>query len=216
SIGAPFGSNSKTGDARIAGTLASLCGLEHALASESQENIEQSIQKIIMMQAYTMFIGGLPMIFYGDEVGYTNDYSYKNDPAKSNDNRWVHRPLIDWDKNLLSQDSNTLEYIIFSRTQRLIKLRKYLPAIGDYKNLVWPTSQNKHIALFRREHKGKILYGVFNFSQNKEKLTWYAFKENSVTPETLFDHWSEQEHTVRLDNEFLWLQPYQFFLFEVK
>ena len=27
------------------------------------------------MQAMSFFIGGVPMIFYGDEVGYTNDYS---------------------------------------------------------------------------------------------------------------------------------------------
>ena len=28
------------------------------------------------MQAHSFFLGGVPMIFYGDEVGYTNDYSY--------------------------------------------------------------------------------------------------------------------------------------------
>lgn len=52
------------------------------------------------MQAQSMFIGGIPMLFYGDEIGYTNDYSYLNDPGKSYDNRWMHRPIINWEKML--------------------------------------------------------------------------------------------------------------------
>ena len=51
------------------------------------------------LTAMSFFIGGMPMLFYGDEVGYTNDYSYLNDPGKSYDNRWMHRSVIDWEKN---------------------------------------------------------------------------------------------------------------------
>ena len=29
------------------------------------------------MQAQSLFIGGIPMLFYGGEAGYTNDYSFK-------------------------------------------------------------------------------------------------------------------------------------------
>ena len=42
----------------------------------------QSIDKILMMQALSFYIGGMPMLFYGDELGYTNDYSYLEDPEK--------------------------------------------------------------------------------------------------------------------------------------
>ena len=45
------------------------------------------------MQAHSFFLGGVPMLFYGDEVGYTNDYSYLDDEGKSYDNRWMHRPM---------------------------------------------------------------------------------------------------------------------------
>ncbi len=58
---------------------------------------------------------GLPMMFYGDEVGYTNDYSYLNDAGKSYDNRWMHRPLINWNKNKLKDKAGTIENRIFSR-----------------------------------------------------------------------------------------------------
>ena len=93
--------NPKTQDARISGSLASLCGLEKALAEdigdstlknaiEKNPAVANAINKIILMQAQSMLLGGIPMLFYGDEVGYTNDYSYLVDPGKSYDNRWMY------------------------------------------------------------------------------------------------------------------------------
>ena len=212
--GALFSSNPKTGDARISGTLASLCGLEKALYENDDKGIDISIQKIIMMQAHSLFLGGLPMLYYGDEIGYTNDYGFSNDPGKSYDNRWLHRPLIDWEKANRRNEEGTVENRIFSQMQALIKLRKELPVIGDYKNLTWISPHNIHIATFLRTYEGKSFYGVFNFSDKYQNLTWYAFKEKGKSPESLFDHWSQKEIKVGPDHEYLWLEPYQFCLLE--
>lgn len=70
------------------------------------------------------------MIFYGDEVGYTNDYSYLNDPGKSYDNRWMHRPVIDWDKNKKRNETGTIEQKVFSGTRKLIEVRKNICSGG--------------------------------------------------------------------------------------
>ena len=72
-----FSVNPKTNDARISGSLASLCGLEYAIERKDSQLINQSIKK--SCKAHSFFIGGLPMLFYGDEIGYTNDYSYLHD-----------------------------------------------------------------------------------------------------------------------------------------
>lgn len=74
--GALFAINPKTQDARLSGSLASLCGLESAIEAKDSALIQTSINKILLMQAQSMFVGGVPMLFYGDELGYTNDYSY--------------------------------------------------------------------------------------------------------------------------------------------
>jgi amylosucrase len=97
--GALFSVNPKTQDARISGSLASLCGLESAQEAGDHKAIEVSLQRILLMQAHSFFLGGVPMIFYGDESAYTNDYSYLDDDGKSYDNRWMHRPVIHWEKN---------------------------------------------------------------------------------------------------------------------
>ncbi len=68
-MGALFSVNEKTGDARISGSLASLCGLEYALKKNDEGEIQTAVNKILLMQAHSFFLGGIPMIFYGDELG---------------------------------------------------------------------------------------------------------------------------------------------------
>ena len=212
--GALFSSNPKTGDARISGSLASLCGLEKAVWEGSEVDINQSIQKILLMQAHSFFLGGVPIIFYGDELGYTNDYSYQEDPGKSYDNRWMHRPVINWEKNKRIHEPGTIEYKVFQSTRKLISLRKKLKAVSDQKNLTWLTPHNIHVAGYLRSYEEHKLYCIFNFSNKPAYLTWYAFKEHGDFALTLFDHWTEQVYTVVHDNEFLIIEPYGFHLFE--
>lgn len=212
--GALFSSNPKTGDARISGSLASLCGLEKAIWNNDQQAIDQSIQKIIMMQAHSFFLGGLPIIFYGDEAGYTNDYSYQQDPGKSYDNRWMHRPLIDWNKNKKVDETGTIEARVFSATQKLISIRKNLSVVADMKNLTWLTPHNIHVAGYLRAYDDKKLYCIFNFSDKASYLTWFAFKEHGNYSAKLFDHWTKKEFSIGADNEYLILEPYAFHLLE--
>jgi amylosucrase len=212
--GALFSVNPKTQDARISGSLASLCGLEKALQENNEHDVEISIRKILMMQAHSFFIGGIPMIFYGDELGYTNDYSYLNDPGKSYDNRWMHRPVIDWEKNKRTEIDGTIEYRIFSSTQKLISIRKKIPAVADLKNLTWLTPHNIHVAGYLRAYENKKLYCIFNFTDRTAFLTWYVFKEHGKAPEKLYDHWQQKEVEVGKDNQYLILEPYGFYLLE--
>ncbi|TAL40410.1 MAG: alpha-amylase [Chitinophagaceae bacterium] len=212
--GALFSSNPKTGDARISGSLASLCGLEKALEKKDEKAIEISIQKILMMQAHSFFLGGLPMIFYGDEAACTNDYSYLNEPGKSYDNRWMHRPLIDWEKNKRVDKKGTVEHKVFSGTQKLLALRKQLPMVADQSNLTWMAPHNIHVAGYIREKDGKRLYCLSNFRPLNSWLTWYAFKEHGIKPTRLYDHWSGKYFDVGNDHEYFILEPYGFYLLE--
>lgn len=214
--GALFSVNPKTNDARISGSLASLCGLEKAIEQKNKTAIDHSVRKILLMQAHSFFLGGVPMIFYGDEQGYTNDYSYLKDSGKNYDNRWMHRPVIDWEKNKKMDEEGTVEQIIFSATQKLISIRKRLVAVGDHKNLVWLTPHNIHIAGCLRTFEEQKLYCLFNFRDHPSYLTWFAFKEHGPASSTLFDHWQEKEYTAGNDREYLVMEPYQFLLLEAR
>lgn len=213
-IGALFSSNPKTGDARISGSLASLCGLEKALNEKDEAAIDLSIQKILLMQAHSFFLGGVPMLFYGDEAGYTNDYSYLQDEGKSYDNRWMHRPLIDWKKNKKTEKKGTVEQRIFDSTKKLLSIRQQVAAVADHSNLVWLTPHNVHVAGYIRQKNEQRLFCVFNFSNSSSFLTWFAFKEKGGAPSVLYDHWSGKKYETGADHEFFVLPPYGFALLE--
>ena len=213
--GALFSVNPKTNDARISGSLASLCGLEKAMAWNNAGEIENGLRKIILMQAHSMFMGGIPMLYYGDEMAYTNDYSYLNDPGKSYDNRWMHRPIIDWNKNEQRKKKGTVEYHIFNATKQLIQIRKALPILSDLKNITWMTPHNIHVASFIRSFEAKKLFCLFNYQAADAYVTWYTFKEHGIRPAQLKDHWTGLTHHVGNDNEHFILGAYQFAILEV-
>lgn len=214
SRGGLFSFNAKTGDARISGSLASLAGLEKAIEENDNQQIELSLHKILMMQAFSFFIGGLPMLFYGDEIGYINDTAYLSEPGKSYDNRWMHRPMIDWKKNKLKDEKGTIENQIFLGTKKLLNIRKKLSAIADYSNLTWITPHNIHVASFIRHNDEQQIFCLFNFSDKEAFVTWYAFKENGYAAKKLHDHWTGKDYNVGNDDEFLIIEPYGFHVME--
>ncbi len=215
SAGALFSVNPKTNDARISGSLASLCGLEKAKEWNHAAEIENALRKIILMQAHAMLMGGIPMLYYGDEMAYTNDYSYLNDPGKSYDNRWMHRPIIDWHKNEQRHQEGTIEARIFNETKQLIQIRKSLPILSDLKNVTWMTPHNIHVAGLIRSYENKKLFCLFNYKHTASFVTWFAFKEHGIRPAQLKDHWTGLTHHVGNDNEYFVLGGYQFAILEV-
>ena len=212
--GALFSVNPKTNDARISGSLASLCGLEKALLSKDGAAIDMAIGRILMMQAHSFLLGGIPMIFYGDEAGYTNDYSYLEDPGKAYDNRWMHRPVIDWKKNERAEKEDSIEHRVYSATQKLIAIRKQLPMIADTKNLTWLTLHNVHVAGYLRTREDRRVYCLFNFSDRHQALTWHIFREHGPVSGRLLDYWTGDQLTLGPDHESLTLAPYQFMILE--
>ncbi len=129
--GAPFMANPKTGDARISGSAASLVGLEYALETGNEEEITKAINKLVLLYSICYSIGGIPIVYYGDELATLNDISYLDDPAKHDDNRWMHRPMFDWAAAERRNSPGTVENRVFSRLQRLLGLRASLPQFGS-------------------------------------------------------------------------------------
>jgi len=212
--GALFSVHPRTGDARISGTLASLCGLEKALRDHDRDAVNVAINKILLMQSMSFFIGGMPMIFYGDEAGYTNSYDYLNEPGKRYDNRWMHRPVMNWDKNDRRHLPGTPEERIFTGTRKLLQIRRKLAAISDHSDLRWLTPHNIHVGAFTRQGAARTVLCIYNFSERPAYLTWYAFRESGKTPPKWFDHWTGETYRVGEDHEYLIVQPFGFHIME--
>ena len=150
--GQPFGRNDKTGDARISGALASLAGLETALANGDEALIQRSIDIILLLHSMIMSFGGIPLLYYGDEIGTLNDCTFLEDANKANDNRWMHRPKIDWGKAELRHQHGTPEHRIFEGLKKLIAVRKSTTAFADYNNRQLLETDNPHLFTFTRNN----------------------------------------------------------------
>ena len=122
--GEPFQDNPKTGDCRISGTTASLAGLE----VESGE--DAAIERILLAYSVAMSLGGISLIYLGDEVGQLNDYSYVDDPARRDDTRWVNRPPRPDHLYALRLDKATVPGRIYDGFRALIHARKTTDAIA--------------------------------------------------------------------------------------
>lgn len=212
--GALFSINPKTQDARISGTLASLCGLESALENNLKEEIQAALDKIILMQGHSFFIGGLPMLFYGDEVGYLNDYTYLRDKGRHYDNRWMHRPIIDWNINALIQKTGTTQEYIYKATQRLLEIRRRLSVVTDLNNIEWLPEENVHISGYLRYNDSCVLFCLFNFGPYPVYLSWYAFKTRAKEGDVLYDHWNNKQLLIGPDQEHLLIKGYGIVLAE--
>ncbi|MDX1697629.1 MAG: alpha-amylase family glycosyl hydrolase [Thiohalobacterales bacterium] len=171
--GQPFGRNIKTGDARISGSLASLIGLDSALEHGDTAEIDIAVQRILLLHSIIMSYGGIPLLYYGDEIGTLNDTSYLADPAKANDNRWLHRPRIDWAKAELRHQHGSVEARIFEGLQRMIAVRKSIPAFADFNNRELLETGNDHLFVFMRSdpfQTGDNVLVVANFDAASQSL----------------------------------------------
>ncbi|QFY90763.1 alpha-glucosidase C-terminal domain-containing protein [Magnetovirga frankeli] len=171
--GQPFGRNEKTGDARISGSLASLVGLETAVERNDEAAIDRSIRQILLLHGMILAFGGIPLLYYGDEIGTINDRSFLEDLEKANDNRWMHRPRIDWDKAEQRHRHGSVEQRLFDGLKKLIEIRKTIPAFADYNNRELLQVENPHLFAFLRnhpEHLNEVILVVANFDAHPQYL----------------------------------------------
>ncbi len=167
--GTKFQENRMTGDARISGTLSSLAGLEEALERQDDELIERAVRRITLLMGIQASIGGIPLLYAGDEYGMINDYTYLSDPRKMSDSRWVHRCRRRWEAREDLADADTIEWRFFRETVKLFNLRKELPALYDGGMEVVETG-NPHLFGYLRSHADQHLLVVANFAEVTQQM----------------------------------------------
>ncbi len=164
--GLPFNYNPRNQDMRISGMAASLAGLEQALNLNDSLFIEHAIRRILLIHSVILSIGGIPLLYLGDEIATINDYSYRDDPVKMVDSRWVHRPYFDWDRAAQRSDSETIPGRVFTTLRNLIRVRQSLPAFANGHTMLLDTG-NAHVFGYLRH--GEVLV-LANFSEQEQTV----------------------------------------------
>ena len=124
SRGELYNADPVSGDARFCGTTASMCGVEKAGFEQDKEAMERAVRRDVALHAYMFMQSGIPVLYSGDEVGQVNDYSYKDDPDKAADSRYLHRGKMDWKLTEQISDQESVAGQIFGQLDRLEKIRR--------------------------------------------------------------------------------------------
>lgn len=170
SRGELYNADPVTGDARFCATTASMCGVEAAGFEGDDAAMEVAVRKDVMLHAYLLAQSGLPIIYSGDEVGQVNDYTYKDDPEKADDSRYIHRGSFHWELVDNVRDKSTVQGKIFSALDRLEDVRRAEPLFdADAEASVVDYSDPAILWVVRRS-EGRELNAVYNFSDGEKNL----------------------------------------------
>ena len=147
-----------TQDARFCGTTASMCGIEKAGFEHDEEAMNAAVREDIMLHAYMLTQSGIPMLYSGDELGQVNDYSYKNDPEKCADSRYIHRGKLPWELAEDKEDVTTVQGKIFQTLDRLEKIRRQEITFDKDADVYTYDVHDDSILCVLREYKGRRFF----------------------------------------------------------
>lgn len=163
--GLVFQHNPATGDRRISGSLASLAGLEAALAAGDATAIDEAVARVLLLHAVILGFGGTPLLYMADEVGALNDPHWAEDPAHADDNRWVHRPRMDWAAVSAAEgDPGSPQGRILAGLRHLLAVRRATPHLHASVESRVVASPDPRLLVLRRDHPLGTMVQVYNVS----------------------------------------------------
>ena len=169
--GLVFQANPLTGDRRISGSAASLAGLEKALEEGDEHGVGMAIARIVLMYTLICGYGGVPLIYMGDELGLLNDMDYGSDPAHADDNRWAHRPFMDWALvERVAADEDLPAARLNRALRHVLQVRAATPQVhASFAARVVP-SPDPRVLVLVRDHPLGPLVEVYNMSEQTVQL----------------------------------------------
>lgn len=168
SRGELYNDDPRLGDARLCGTTASLSGLEAGQYEANADKIDQAVACDLMLHGYLLAQSGIPVLYSGDEIGHTNDYTYKNDPDKWADSRYLHRGNFPWDK---VEKKDPVAMKIFDALRHMEDIRASHDVFSCNANVYTIETGCASVLGIVREYAGHELRAFFNFS-NMDQLIW--------------------------------------------
>ena len=171
SRGELYNADPVTGDARFCGTTASMCGVEKAGFEQNDQAMEKAIRLDVMLHAYMFMQSGIPVLYSGDEIGQVNDYTYKENPNKAADSRYIHRGAMNWSLAGNISDPVTVEGKIFHFLDQLEKIRKKEKVFVSNADTWTIETWDPSVLCIGRYFEGEKIIGLFNFSEF-DKTAW--------------------------------------------
>lgn len=176
SRGLVFQANPQTGDRRISGMTAALCGLD-ATRDRDPVGAQVSIARILLGHAIIAGFGGVPVIWSGDELGMANDERWAEEPGHEDDNRWVHRPRMDWELAQRRHTVGNVEHLIFRGLTHIARVRARLPHLHASVPSVVLDVWNPGVLAFARPHPVGTMLCIYNVTELPRSVPGWLLRQ---------------------------------------
>ena len=150
--GERFQDDPATGDARTSGTAAALAGITQAVEAGDPEVLDHAIRRLLLLYAIAFGWGGIPLIYMGDELALANDETWRADPRYEGDNRWLHRPWMDWGAASRRHDPESIEGRVHAGFRHLIAARRRTGALHGMAPTQPVWTDDHRVLAWRRDH----------------------------------------------------------------
>ena len=161
--------------------------MEKAGFEQDDNAMDVAIRKDLMLHAYMLTQSGIPMLYSSDEIGRLNDYSYKEDPDKAADSRYIHRGAFQWDLAKKRKSKTSVEGQIFQTLSRMEQIRRQESVFDKDCDVYTYDVHDDSILCILRQKGNERFIGIFNFSDS-EKTAWMQEEEtfrDLITGQTL-------------------------------
>ena len=148
------------------GMTASLVGLDQDASPTGLP-----ARRLILMYAIIHGLDGWPLIYMGDEIGLTNDETFADDPLRAVDGRWLHRPLMDWDRARLRDQPGSVEQRLFDTLRHLGDTARHLNDLGISGRAIPCVAGDPAVLAFTRDEGGRRFLLLANMSDRSVPVT---------------------------------------------
>lgn len=189
--GAAFQSSDPNAAHGSNGMAASLAGLE---AADTAGQRELALRRTLLLHGLALSFGALPVLYMGDELAQTNDYSYTARPQHAMDSRWLQRPRFDRERWAARLDASAIPGCMYGALRQLIQLRQRHDALAaGAPRAVLDAGHPAVLALAR----GPRLLVLLNFSSQAHAVVldgdWTCCQDGRIlTGETMLEPWAMQ------------------------
>lgn len=218
--GLVFQHNPATGDMRISGSAASLAGIETAqegvAAAASIEDLEEAevalddaVARLLLGYAVIFGFGGIPVIWSGDEVATLNDPTWAGVPEHADDNRWVHRPRLDWGCVLQARAEPASPVgRVYAGIRHLARVRAGLPHLHAAVGAELVAAPDPGVFAVLRRHPLGPMLGLYNITETPRPVPAWWVREHGLAVEDTVDALNGYPPNQTADGS-VWLSTYQ-------
>ena len=167
------------------GMLANLLGLYHPDFLDQQL---EAVSRIALLFGITMTVGGIPLIYMGDEFGLSQSDHLDTHIFAAEDGRRIHRPF--WDEEVANNSKNpdTVNGQVFKAVQHLISARKQTIVLGSNGFAIRLAYEDNRVLVIERSSSSGRVICLFNFSASPIRIDFDQLGLSVSSTSTILAH----------------------------